>query len=241
VGGKGANLARLTRAGFSVPPGFIITTDVYHDFVEANKIADPIHAALAGLSLGDSLTLEQASQTIRSAFSSGALPPGLKTAISEAYAALRPSSAEPQPVAVRSSATAEDLPDLSFAGQQDTFLNVIGEAQLLKAVVDCWSSLWTGRAIGYRLRNGIRQDEAALAVVVQVMVPSEVSGVMFVNPLTGLRGETVIDATFGWGKRWSRQLEPDHYVADSPPGRLSRGLGQKKLSTRSRIGGGVEL
>ncbi len=121
------------------------------------------------------------------------------------------------PVAVRSSATAEDLPDLSFAGQQDTYLNVIGEEEILKAVINCWSSLWTARAIGYRLRNHIPQDEVALAVVVQKMVPSDVSGVLFTaNPLTGLRSETVIDATLGLGEALvSGQVEPDHYVVDS--------------------------
>ncbi len=146
-------------------------------------------------------------------------------------------------VAVRSSATTEDLPDLSFAGQQDTYLNVIGEAQLLKAVVDCWSSLWTARAIGYRLRNAISHEEAALAVIVQQMVPSEISGVLFTaNPLTGLLSESVIDATFGLGEALvSGQVEPDHFVVDSSSGAIrSLTLGAKKTATRSKAGGGVE-
>ena len=108
---------------------------------------------------------------------------------------------ETQPLAVRSSATAEDLPDLSFAGQQDTYLNVIGIGPLLAAIINCWSSLWTARAIGYRIRNRIDHNEAALAVIVQQMVQSESSGVLFTaNPLTGLRSEAVIDATFGLGE-----------------------------------------
>jgi pyruvate,water dikinase len=143
---------------------------------------------------------------------------------------------------VRSSATAEDLPDLSFAGQQDTYLNVLGEEQLLSAVVNCWSSLWTARAIGYRLRNAIDQREAALAVVIQAMIASEVSGVLFsANPLTGLLSETVIDATYGLGEALvAGQVEPDHYVVDTRAGRIvSRRLGAKRKSTRPRPGGGV--
>jgi pyruvate,water dikinase len=147
------------------------------------------------------------------------------------------------PVAVRSSATLEDLPDLSFAGQQDTFLNIIGEDALLEAVVDCWSSLWTARAIGYRLRNGINHAEAALAVVVQEMVPSEVSGVLFTaNPVTGLLSESVIDAVYGLGEALvSGQVEPDHFVVNHFDGSIvEKKLGEKKLSTRGKVGGGVE-
>ena len=144
---------------------------------------------------------------------------------------------------MRSSATMEDLPDLSFAGQQDTYLNIIGEDALLKAVVDCWSSLWTARAIGYRMRNGIEPNNAALAVVVQEMVQSDVSGVLFTaNPLTGLLSETVIDATFGLGEALvSGQVEPDHFVVDSLGGDIREvKQGTKQVSTRSKTGGGVE-
>ncbi len=145
-------------------------------------------------------------------------------------------------VAVRSSATAEDLPDLSFAGQQDTFLNVVGDAALLEAVVRCWSSLWTARAIAYRARNGIPQEGVALAVVVQAMVESEASGVLFTaNPLTGKRTETVIDATLGLGEALvSGQVEPDHYVVDVATGRIvSKTLGAKALAIRGQAGGGT--
>ena len=146
------------------------------------------------------------------------------------------------PVAVRSSATAEDLPDLSFAGQQDTFLNVVGDAALLDAVVRCWSSLWTAHAIAYRARNGIPQEGVALAVVVQAMVESESSGVLFTaNPLTGKRTETVIDATLGLGEALvSGQVEPDHYVVDAATGRIvSKTLGAKALAIRGQAGGGT--
>lgn len=236
AGGKGANLARLTRAGFTVPPGFILSTETYREFVVENNLSGVINESFAGLSAEDAVGLEVVSARIRSAFSAGVLPAENKTAIRENYNS-------PKPVAVRSSATAEDLPDLSFAGQQDTFLNVIGEEKLLKAVVDCWSSLWTARAIGYRLRNGISNKNVATAVVVQEMAQSDVSGVLFTaNPLTGLRSEIVIDATFGLGEALvSGQVEPDHFVVDSLSGALvSKTLWSKKLSTRGKTGGGVE-
>ncbi len=184
--------------------------------------------------------LEQASARIRAAFSAGRLPEETAAAMEAEYRRL---DAHNGGVAVRSSATTEDLPDLSFAGQQDTFLNVTGAAQLRQAVVDCWSSLWTARAIGYRIRNGIPHEQAALAVVVQRMVASEVAGVLFTaNPLSGLLNEMVIDATFGLGEALvSGQVEPDHYVVDSLSGAIrSVTLGAKGTATRTRAGGGVE-
>jgi rifampicin phosphotransferase len=238
AGGKGANLARLTRAGFPVPRGFIISTNAYRAFVETNRWLSTIKSAVNDIPAEDASALEKISAQIRAAFSVGIMPLEIESAIRTAYAEFRD-----VPVAVRSSATAEDLPDLSFAGQQDTYLNIIGEADLLKAVINCWSSLWTARAIAYRLRNHIPQDEVALAVVVQEMVVSDVSGVMFTaNPLTGLRSETVIDATFGLGEALvSGQVEPDHYVVDTLSNVIrSKTLGAKEISTRGRTGGGVE-
>jgi len=248
AGGKGANLVRLTRAGFDVPRGFIVSTNAYREFVNANKLAAIIQQALEGLKPEDADALENASQTIRRAFEGGVLPSGIHQEIQTAYAELnRQSEIENRKsVAVRSSATAEDLPDLSFAGQQDTYLNIIGEEQLLQAVVNCWSSLWTARAIGYRIRNHISHDEAALAVVVQEMVQSDVSGVLFTaNPLTGALNESVIDATFGLGEALvSGQVEPDHFVVkinqDSSISVASKTLGAKAVATRSKAGGGVE-
>ena len=238
AGGKGMNLARLTRAGFAVPSGFIISTDAYREFVGTNRWLPAILSGVAEISAEDVSALERASAQIRVAFSAGKMPQEMESAIRAAYADF-----ENRPVAVRSSATAEDLPDLSFAGQQDTYLNVIGVEQLLEAVVHCWSSLWTARAIGYRIRNGIDDHEAALAVIVQEMVQSEASGVLFTaNPLTGLRSESVIDATFGLGEALvSGQVEPDHYVVNTLDGRIvTKTLGEKKISTRGKTGGGVE-
>jgi rifampicin phosphotransferase len=238
AGGKGANLARLTRAGFDVPPGFILSTDAYREFVSTNDLQRIIQSALENLSAEDSGALERSSAKIRDAFSAGRMTVHTESSIRTAVEKLNG-----RPVAVRSSATAEDLPDLSFAGQQDTALNILGEDELLKAVIHCWSSLWTARAIGYRMRNGISHEDAALAVVVQEMVESDVSGVLFTaNPLTGLRSESAIDATFGLGEALvSGQVEPDHFVVDSLNGTVvGKTLGAKKLSTRGKPGGGVE-
>ncbi len=239
AGGKGLNLARLTRAGFPVPRGFIISTHAYRAFVETNRWLPTIESAVKDISAEDTAALERTSAQIRAAFSVGLMPVEITSSIRTVYAKFSDG-----PVAVRSSATAEDLPDLSFAGQQDTFLNVMGEAEVLKAVINCWSSLWTARAIGYRLRNHIPQADVTLAVIVQEMIPSEVSGVMFTaNPLTGLRTETVIDATLGLGEALvSGQVEPDHYVVDTLGSNIrSKTLGAKETVSRGKSGGGVEM
>jgi phosphohistidine swiveling domain-containing protein len=250
AGGKGANLARLAAAGFPVPPGFLIATAAYRAYVDHNGLDAHIRATTGAIPAGEPVALEGASATIRARFAAGRLPAALADAIHEAYAALGC-----PPVAVRSSATAEDLPDTSFAGQQDTYLNVVGDEvsddeALLKAVVNCWSSLWTARAIGYRARHGMAGDAPspgsgqglALAVVVQEMVPSEASGVLFTaNPITGRRTEMVIESTLGLGEALvSGQVEPDRYVVEAGSGRIqSQTLGAKALSVRSQAGGGT--
>jgi rifampicin phosphotransferase len=237
AGGKGANLARLTRSGLHVPGGFIITTEAYRAHVAANGLADWLLATIHALRPDDGAALEAVAAAIRARFAAANLSPALAETLCAAYTALDLSSVA---VAVRSSATAEDLPDLSFAGQQDTFLNVVGEEGLLRAVVDCWSSLWTPRAIGYRARNDIPPDGLALAVVVQTMVQSEASGVLFTaNPLTGRRDETVIDATLGLGEALvSGRVEPDHYVVDGGQITAKR-LGAKALAIHGQTGGGT--
>ncbi|HEX7568685.1 MAG TPA: PEP/pyruvate-binding domain-containing protein, partial [Anaerolineaceae bacterium] len=217
AGGKGANLARLAKAGYPVPGGFVVKTAAYRAFVANNSLEEAINQTLTAHRLNELDELESASAEIRERFAAGAIPSEIAEEVLRAYRSLGS-----PPAAVRSSATAEDLPDLSFAGQQDTFLNIVNEAALLKAVVACWSSLWTGRAIGYRIRQGIPQQGLALAVLVQQMVQSEVSGVMFTaNPLTGLRSQVVIDASFGLGEALvSGQVEPDHYVVDTIGGSI---------------------
>ncbi len=243
AGGKGANLGALIRAGMPVPSGFCVTTDGYRAFVEANHLGAEILHQSASVQENDLASMETASSHIRALFAAGQIPPDIASEICSAYAALDPQSEiahQPLAVAVRSSATAEDLPDMSFAGQQDTYLNILGSESLLQAVARCWGSLWTARAIGYRVRNGISHEDVALAVVVQSMLPSEASGVLFTaNPLTGKRSEMVIDATLGLGEALvSGQVEPDHYVVNG--GRiLSKMLGAKALSIRGQSGGGT--
>jgi pyruvate,water dikinase len=236
AGGKGLNLSRLRRAGFPVPPGFIVSTAAYAAFVQANRLDEPIRDALRAVRPDVPLSLEAASQAIRARFAAGQMPAGISAAVQAALAAIGGPA-----VAVRSSATAEDLPGFSFAGQQDTFLNVVGEEALRRAVIDCWSSLWTARAIGYRARNGIDHQAVSLAVVVQEMVPSETSGVLFTaNPLTGKRTEMVVDATLGLGETLvSGQVEPDHYVVDAAGHILGKTLGSKATVVRGQAGGGT--
>lgn len=264
VGGKGANLAELTRAGFAVPPGFFVTTDAYREFVSANDMAATILRLAQSVTPDDPIALNEVSAEIRALFSRGRMPDEARRAIISAYAELSASvMAETRPeaivgasalsvgqnvvppvaVAVRSSATAEDLPDLSFAGQQETYLNVIGAEAVCDAVKACWSSLWTAQAIGYRARHQIEHDGLALAVVVQQMIASESSGVLFTaNPLTGCRHEMVIDASMGLGEAVvSGQVEPDHYVVDTQQWRItSIKLGAKALSILPRPDGGTQ-
>ena len=265
VGGKGANLAALTRFGFAVPPGFFVSTAAYRKFVDANGITGRLLHLVQSVTPNDPVELERLSEEIRSLFTQGVMPDQIANAIIRGYAELsgsvmsktaltstpsalvpypEPSVVLPMAVAVRSSATAEDLPDLSFAGQQDTYLNIIGSEALCEAVKACWSSLWTARAIGYRARHQISHDGLALAVVVQQMVLSESSGVLFTaNPLTGRRDEMVIDASLGLVEAVvAGQVEPDHYVIDTNQWRIaSIKLGAKAVSVLPRPGGGTQI
>ena len=213
AGGKGANLGELTRAGLPVPPGFVIVTDAYRAYVAEHQLADKI-AALAGPT-DDPAEYESASDEIRALFAEEVSDP-LRAEIADEYAAL----GDDVPVAVRSSATAEDLPEASFAGQQDTYLNVRGLEDLLVAVRECWASLWTARAMAYRARQAIDQATVSLAVVVQQMVDANAAGVMFTaNPSNGHRDEAVISAAWGLGEAVvSGSLNADNVVVHKPDG-----------------------
>ena len=235
AGGKGANLAILSRAGFPVPPGFIVSTEAYKDFVAANGLQAKILEQANAVVADNPASLEEASQRIRDLFVQGVVPVGLVEAITDAVLeteAVSETASVYGAVAVRSSATAEDLPGLSFAGQQDTYLNIIGAEQVVVAVKRCWASLWTARAISYRARNHIAPDDVSLAVVVQQMIASETSGILFTaNPLTGNRDEMVIDASFGLGEAIvSGLVEPDHYTVDALTAQIKhKRLGAKAL------------
>lgn len=179
-GGKGANLAIMARAGLPVPAGFVVTTSAYDEFVRRNHLTEVIDREIALLSANSS-AVEAVSERLRKAFESAAMPHAVKAEIIAAHRDLRAPV-----VAVRSSATAEDLPQASFAGQQDTALSVHGTQKLCEAVQRCWSSLRTARALTYRAGNDIGHQGISVAVVVQEMVPADVAGVMFTaDPVTG--------------------------------------------------------
>jgi rifampicin phosphotransferase len=241
VGRKGASLARLANVGLSVPGGFHVTTAAYERFVADNDLQVAIRDALRAVDLAQLTTLDSASRAIADRFIAAPLPREIAEAIDQGYAALP--GAEPA-VAVRSSATAEDLPGLSFAGQQETYLNVRGPAAVQDAVKRCWASLWTARAIGYRLKMGIDQNSISMAVMVQVMVPSEVSGVLFTaNPTSGARDELVVTASFGlWEAVVSGQVTPDSYVVDRSGLALKQTtLGAKEAMVRPAKGQGTTI
>ena len=213
VGGKASSLARMVNAGLPVPGGFYLTTAAYKGFVAENDLQAAIIDLARPEITGNTVSFESASKRIQDVISKPELSEALEAQIRQAYRAL---DGDGPAVAVRSSANAEDLPDMSFAGQQDTYLNVRGDDALIAAVRDCWASLWTSRAISYRHQMGIEQDAVAMAVVVQVMVPSDVSGILFTaNPATGERSEIIINASFGLGEAVvGGQVTPDTYIVD---------------------------
>ena len=222
AGGKGANLGELTGAGFPVPPGVVLTTDAYRAYVSTTGIGERILAALA-----DTERPDDPASRIRALFTA-AIPDEVAGELLAARKELGPS------VAVRSSATAEDLDDASFAGQQDTFLDVRGDDALLAAVRHCWASLWTARAIAYRARRGIDPAEIALAVVVQEMVDADAAGVMFTaNATTGVRDEVVIAAAWGLGEAVvGGAVTTDDLVVEKATGRVrSRATAEKAVMT----------
>ncbi|MBE7433220.1 MAG: hypothetical protein HS100_04845 [Anaerolineales bacterium] len=221
VGGKGLSLAKMIGAGFPVPDGFHITTEAYRQFVAENELQPKILAALRMADASLPATLETASNTIREFFDHSHIPADLSEAIVDAYLTL---GEEHAVVAVRSSATAEDLPEASFAGQQETYLNIHGIDEVLDAVKKCWASLWTARAIAYRNKNNIDQSVVALAVVVQEMVNAEAAGILFTaNPINGRRDEMVINAAWGLGEAIVGGLvSPDTIVADKATGEIKQ-------------------
>ncbi|MBK8049040.1 MAG: hypothetical protein IPK16_19175 [Anaerolineales bacterium] len=238
AGGKAAQLSVLLRAGLPAPAGFVVLTDGYQRFVQANDLAMLIERVWRNTGSGEMTVLEAGSAAIRAGFLAGVIPPDLAQIIRANYWEL---AGETSPVAVRSSATAEDLPEASFAGQQDTYLNVRGGDDVLHAVVRCWASLWTARAMAYRRRQGIAPHEVALAVVVQKMVQATAAGVLFtINPLTGARHEMVINATWGLGEALvSGRVTPDTLIVDRNSGRIKQiEVGDKAVMT-APVGAGT--
>ena len=241
AGGKGLNLARTARGGFPVPPGFIISTAAYRAFTGSNQIDKRIADLFRTLSVEEPRSLETVSEGIRRQFEVGALPKEVESAILKAYRLLAEQTGS-APVAVRSSANAEDLAGASFAGQQDTFLNIQGEQALLDSVKRCWASLWTARAISYRARQGIPPETVALAVVIQQMVRAESAGILFTaNPVSGVRDELLINASWGLGEAIVGSLVvPDNIVVDKASGRTKSMTIADKTVMTVRTGNGTE-
>ena len=238
IGGKGQSLARLASAGLPVPNGFHITTAAYDDFIAEHQLEDPIDQELAALSDPADETGQVAS-AIGALINSHQIPPAITADVVRAYQQLGS-----PPVAVRSSATTEDLPDASFAGQQESFLNVSGIDQLLEAVRRCWASLWTARAISYRTQHQIQSDKISLAVVVQELVAAEAAGIAFTaDPVTG--DDTTIEINAAWGLGEAivgGRVIPDTISVDRDSRRIMRTvINTKSIMTQSTGAGTTEV
>lgn len=232
VGGKCSSLGELINAGVRVPPGFALTTNGFRQFMAEAGIQREVHALLDGLDYQDMDKLEAASREIRAMIESRPISIELEDTIAEAYRKLSVRSCVPAvPVAVRSSATAEDLPGASFAGQQDTYLWIRGVDSVLHHVRRCISSLYTGRAIAYRMKMGFPHEQVAISVGVQKMANSFTAGVMFtIHPTNGDRSVIVIDSNFGFGESVvSGEVTPDHFVVN----KVALDILERSISTKT--------
>lgn len=225
VGGKNMSLGRMTTADIPVPPGFAVTTCAYEDFLAEGGIKREIRHVLADLDPEDTGTVQKVGKTVRELVRSTPVPGRVQEAIRGSYGELCDKcQLAALPVAVRSSATAEDLPGASFAGQQETYLWVMGPSGVVEATRNCWASLFTDRAITYRLKMGFPHEEVLISVGVQKMVNARSAGVIFtLNPLTGDRSKIVIDANWGLGESVVKgEVTPDNYLVDKVTFSISR-------------------
>ncbi len=225
AGGKGANLGELVSAGINVPNGFILTAEAYKSIIKENKIDSIIKEKLRDAGRDEKNLLSLAAE-LRALFKKAKFPKEIKELIQKAYAEM----GENISVAIRSSATAEDLSDASFAGQQETYLNVQGIEDVLKQILNCYASLWTDRAVMYRLKQNYKQDDLAIAVIIQEMVESEKSGVLFtVNPINQNQEQMLIDANYGLGESVvSGSVTADNYIISKNGEILSFTIGSKE-------------
>lgn len=217
VGGKGANLGELTSFGLPVPPGFCVTAEAYTKFIKYAELDEVVKLLMEAVDVENVDDLTNASKEIQTKIREKDFDPELEEEILRAYREFSENIGVKDPeVAVRSSATAEDLPDASFAGQQDTYLHISGEEELLNHIRDCFASLWTSRAIYYREKQNYDHFDVALSVVIQKMVNSEKSGVMFTaNPINNSKDEMMINASYGLGEAVvSGIVTPDEYIID---------------------------
>ena len=212
AGGKGANLGDMVQANLPIPPGFVVCVPAFQDVAQQFGLTTKLNEIMGSLDLNDADQLQAAEEKAKQLFEQVSINGDLRQLIVDAYQSL----GDNVPVAVRSSATAEDLAGASFAGQQETFLNVIGAEQLLKAVRQCWASLYTSQAIFYRYQKGFADYQVSMAVVVQKMVNSEKSGVIFtVDPVLRNHYQMIIEGVWGLGEGIvSGMITPDHYKVD---------------------------
>jgi pyruvate,water dikinase len=217
VGGKNASLGEMIKEGIRVPPGFAVTTDAYLNFITEAGIKDQIYGILSGLDVDDVDALNNASTQVQRLIKNASMPDEVGGALRESYFQLcKQCHMEAVPVAVRSSATAEDLPTASFAGQQETYLWVEGEDKVIENVQNCWASLFTPRAVSYRVKNDFAHEKVLISVGVQKMVNSKAAGVLFtLNPTNGDPSKVVIEGSWGLGETVvSGSVNPDKFVVD---------------------------
>ncbi len=228
AGGKGASLGAMLGAGLPVPEGFAVLTQAYRDFVAHNKFDEPVRHLVEDVPADDPDALARAAQALKDQFLAGAIPPHVSNAIAAAYDKIGAGL-----VVVRSSATAEDLPGASFAGQHDSFLNIEGPEAVAEAVRGCWASLWNPRAVSYRKRVGLDTINIGIAVVVQRMIDAERSGVLFTaNPLDHRRDRMLLSASWGLGEAVvGGDVSPDNWVLDASGKVLSHHLSDKEIIT----------
>lgn len=242
VGGKGASLGELTHAGIPVPPGFVVLTEAFEQFLAATDPAGEIRAGIGALDAANDEAVADASRRIRERVRAAAVPPGTAEAIAANYRKLSRNGAG-TPVAVRSSATCEDSQEASFAGLQDTYLWVLGEEDLVAQVRACWASLYNNESVTYRLRLGLPESELSIAVVVQQMIDSECAGVMFTrSPTTGDKSVILVEGSWGLGSCLvSGEVTPDRFVINKVTGEITnRDISEKAAEhVPDRASGGV--
>jgi phosphohistidine swiveling domain-containing protein len=243
VGGKGANLARLARLGVPVAPGFCVNLQAYKQFIAGTGLGAAVKRFLDESSGGDLRQSASQAAELQSLFVSAYMPQDIKVEIENAYGKLRSmAGGQDHAVAVRSSATAEDMPGASFAGQHDSYLSIRGESDLIEHVKRCWASLWNAHAVHYRNSNGIDNLQSVMAVVVQQMVPSVSAGVLFsANPVSGDLSETLINSSWGLGESVVMGIVvPDTYVIDKVYGEIkSRAISHKEVLVEPLEGSGT--
>jgi pyruvate, water dikinase len=239
VGGKGGSLGELTRAGIAVPPGFVVRTEAFEQFIAALDAAEPLRAPIEALDPDDLETAQAVTAKVRARIESTTLPDQVAAAIWAGLAKLAPGD---EPVAVRSSATTEDAEDASFAGLQDTYLWVIGAKQVIAKVRSCWASLYSVESVCYRRKHGLPEAGVAMGVVIQRMVDARCAGVMFTrSPTTGDRSVITIEGAWGLGSAVvSGEVTPDRWVVAKLTGEIPvRDISDKHIRQVPTVGGGI--